>query len=54
MAMGPDGVMTQVTNHSSSDWEPEGAADGTVAYVSNRSGASELWITPGPTANRSG
>jgi Tol biopolymer transport system component/DNA-binding winged helix-turn-helix (wHTH) protein len=45
VAMGPDGVVTQVTNHSSSDWEPEGAADGTVAYVSNRSGASELWIT---------
>lgn len=45
VAMGPDGAMTQVTNHSSSDWEPEGAADGTVAYISNRSGASELWIT---------
>jgi Tol biopolymer transport system component/DNA-binding winged helix-turn-helix (wHTH) protein len=45
VAMGPDGVMTQVTNAASSDWEPEGAADGTVAYVSNRSGASELWIT---------
>jgi len=37
--------MTPVTNHSSADWEPEGAADGTVTYVSNRSGASELWIT---------
>lgn len=45
VAMGPDGTMTQVTNAASSDWEPEGAADGTVAYVSNRSGASELWIT---------
>jgi len=45
VAMGPDGAMTQVTNAASSDWEPEGAADGTVAYVSNRSGASELWIT---------
>jgi len=45
VAMGPDGAMTQVTNHSSADWEPEGAADGTVAYVSNRTGASELWIT---------
>lgn len=45
VAMGPDGTMTRITNHSSSDWEPEGAADGTVAYVSNRSGASELWIT---------
>jgi Tol biopolymer transport system component/DNA-binding winged helix-turn-helix (wHTH) protein len=45
VAMGPDGVVTQVTNHSSADWEPEGAADGTVAYISNRSGASELWIT---------
>lgn len=45
VAMGPDGVMTPVTNHSSADWEPEGAADGTVTYVSNRSGGSELWIT---------
>jgi len=45
VAMGPDGAMTPITNSGSSDWEPEGAADGTVAYVSNRSGGSELWIT---------
>lgn len=45
VAMGPDGAMTRITDSGSADWEPEGAADGTVAYVSNRSGGSELWIT---------
>jgi len=45
VAMGPDGVITPITNTGSADWEPEGAADGTVTYVSNRTGGSELWIT---------
>jgi len=45
VAMAPTGAVTPVTRTASADWEPEGAADGTVAYVSNRTGASELWIT---------
>ena len=44
--VGPDGAVTPVTNAAGADWEPEGAADGAVAYVSNRSGSSELWISP--------
>lgn len=45
VAMDASGAIAPVTNAASSDWEPEGAADGSVVYVSGRSGTSELWIT---------
>ncbi|WP_309088634.1 winged helix-turn-helix domain-containing protein [Phenylobacterium sp.] len=44
-AVTPPGAVRPVTNAASSDWEPDAAADGAVAYVSNRSGSSELWVT---------
>ena len=44
VAMDAAGALSPVTRSGSSDWEPEGAADGAVAYVSGRSGASELWV----------
>jgi len=44
-SLSPGGVERAVTTASGSDWAPEGAADGAVAYVSNRSGSSELWVT---------
>lgn len=45
-AISPDGsTIRTVTEASGGDWEPEAAADGTVAYASSRSGGSELWVT---------
>lgn len=41
----PSGAVVPVTDAAGIDWDPEAAADGTVAYVSNRSGSSELWVT---------
>lgn len=44
-AISADGTLRAVTNATGGDWDPEGAADGAVAYASNRSGGSELWVT---------
>ncbi|MDP3748351.1 MAG: winged helix-turn-helix domain-containing protein [Phenylobacterium sp.] len=41
----PDGRVRPLTTDDGNDWDPDGAADGTVAYTSDRSGSSELWIT---------
>ncbi|MCR5879316.1 winged helix-turn-helix domain-containing protein [Phenylobacterium sp. J367] len=43
--LGAGGTLTPITTEAGTDWDPEAAADGTVAYVSNRSGAPELWVT---------
>ncbi|WP_150131345.1 winged helix-turn-helix domain-containing protein [Caulobacter mirabilis] len=41
----PDGTVSAVTSSSNSDdWDPTAWRDGTVAYISDRSGASEVWI----------
>ncbi len=45
LALSPDGTSRPVTNATGSDWDPVGAADGAVAYASNRNGGSELWVT---------
>jgi len=42
--LSPAGVQGVVTSAAGADWDPEATADGAVAYVSNRSGASELWV----------
>lgn len=44
-AISPDGTIRPVTNAIGGDWDPEAAADGTVAYASGRSGGSDLWVT---------
>lgn len=44
-ALSPDGALRAVTTAAGGDWDPEAAADGTVAYASGRSGGSELWVT---------
>lgn len=44
-AVGSAGELSPVTDASGWDWSPAGAADGAVAYVSSRSGASELWVS---------
>ncbi|MDP3855184.1 winged helix-turn-helix domain-containing protein [Phenylobacterium sp.] len=43
--LSPGGVTRPLTNDAGYDWDPDGAADGTVAYASDRSGSSEIWIT---------
>lgn len=41
----PSGQTIAVTNTASgSDWDPRVAADGGVVFVSDRSGASEIWV----------
>lgn len=53
VAMDASGALTPVTNAASSDWEPEGAADGAV--VSSRVGrALPSSGSPGRTASRCG
>lgn len=43
--LAPSGAMIAVTSTASgTDWDPQVAADGTVAYISDRSGASEVWV----------
>lgn len=43
--LSPSGEMSPVTTSASgSDWDPRVAPDGAVAYVSDRSGSSELWV----------
>ncbi|MGA0606676.1 winged helix-turn-helix domain-containing protein [Phenylobacterium sp. VNQ135] len=44
-AVSSDGTIRPVTDAIGGDWDPEGAADGTVAYASGRSGGSDLWVT---------
>jgi len=44
-AVAPDGAIHPVTDAMGSDWDPEAAPDGTVAYASDRSGGAELWVT---------
>jgi len=44
-SLSPNGATTTVTNAAGQDWDPEGAPDGAVAYASNRSGSSEIWVT---------
>jgi Tol biopolymer transport system component/DNA-binding winged helix-turn-helix (wHTH) protein len=44
-AISADGAVRPITDAIGGDWDPEGAADGTVAYASMRSGGSELWVT---------
>lgn len=44
-ALSSSGALVPVTDASGWDWSPVGAADGAVAYVSSRSGASELWVS---------
>ncbi|WP_332771067.1 winged helix-turn-helix domain-containing protein [Phenylobacterium sp.] len=44
-ALGPGGVTRPLTNDSGFDWDPDGAPDGAVAYASDRSGSSEIWVT---------
>jgi Tol biopolymer transport system component len=44
-AVQPNGAFTPVTDATNWDWDPAGAADGAVAYVSSRSGSSEMWVT---------
>ena len=34
-----------VTNSAGSDFDPAGAADGAVTYISNQNGAYEVWVT---------
>jgi Tol biopolymer transport system component/DNA-binding winged helix-turn-helix (wHTH) protein len=41
----PGGGLEPVTDATGGDWDPAVAADGAVAYASNRTGGSELWIT---------
>ncbi len=43
--LAPSGTMTPITNANGADWDPQIAADGTVVYISDRSGASEVWLT---------
>ncbi|WP_309645515.1 winged helix-turn-helix domain-containing protein [Phenylobacterium sp.] len=40
----PGGETRPLTNAAGQDWDPDGAADGAVVYVSNRSGSSEIWV----------
>jgi Tol biopolymer transport system component/DNA-binding winged helix-turn-helix (wHTH) protein len=44
-AVSPDGTIRPITDAIGGDWDPEAAADGTVAYASGRSGGSDLWVT---------
>jgi len=44
-AMNPDGSLSPITRASGQDWEPRATVDGAVAYISNRTGAFELWVT---------
>lgn len=50
-ALSPGGRIRPLTDNTGSDWDPDGAPDGAVAYVSDRSGSSEIWVrTPdGPS-----
>jgi len=40
------GASTFLTSSNGYDWDPDIARDGAVAYVSDQSGASELWLLP--------
>lgn len=44
-AMTREGVISAVTDGTGEDWGPEMSADGSVAFVSMRSGLPELWVT---------
>lgn len=41
----PSGEIQLVTSGAGSDFEPAAAADGTLAYISARNGAYEIWTT---------
>jgi len=41
-----DGRTAMLTSSNGYDWDPDIAADGAIAYVSDQSGASELWLLP--------
>lgn len=42
--LSPDGQIRPLTDNAGFDWDPDGARDGSVAYVSDRSGSSEIWV----------
>lgn len=44
VALGADGVETALTVGNGIDWDPAVAPDGSIAYVSDLSGAAELWV----------
>lgn len=49
----PDGTIEPVTTGSGSEWEATAAQDGTIAYISNRSGSYQFWLMrPGSDAMR--
>jgi Tol biopolymer transport system component/DNA-binding winged helix-turn-helix (wHTH) protein len=41
----PSGEIQAVTTGAGTDWDPAIAPDGAIAYVSNRNGAYEVWVT---------
>ncbi|MET0338361.1 MAG: winged helix-turn-helix domain-containing protein [Caulobacter sp.] len=51
--VGADGALTRLTANTGVEWDPTVTSDGAAAFVSDRSGASELWVTtPGGRATR--
>lgn len=44
-AIDPSGEVRAVTNTTGYDWDQVIAPDGAVAYVSDRGGSSEIWVT---------
>ncbi|MDG2522515.1 winged helix-turn-helix domain-containing protein [Caulobacter segnis] len=44
--VGADGALTKLTANTGVEWDPAVAPDGAMAFVSDRSGASELWVGP--------